>query len=217
MDIAFATKFLGALFAIMNPFITLPLFLAVTAHKTVAEQRSQAAAILIYTFAMCVVISLAGSHIIRFFGVSLDSFRVAGGLVLSGIALSMLNGQPITSHERATQEKNAGGPAARADVEDNPAFYPLTFPMIVGPGTIATLIIYGAQAHQSRQYLGFGLVLLAVLAALFVVLYFAASIGKLLSTKMRVIMARIMGMILAAIAVEMTFAGLKALLPGLAH
>ena len=102
MDITFATRFLGALFAIMNPFITLPLSLAVTANKTVAEQRSQAAAILVYTLAMCVVISLAGSHIIRFFGVSLDAFRVAGGVVLGGIALTMLNGQPITSHERAT-------------------------------------------------------------------------------------------------------------------
>ena len=216
MDITFATKFLGALFAIMNPFITLPLFLAVTVNKTVAEQRSQAVAIVIYTTAMCLVISLAGSHIIRFFGVSLDSFRVAGGLVLSGIAMSMLNGQPITSHERATQEKNAGGTAARIDETDNPSFYPLTFPMIVGPGTIATLIIYGAQARQTSQYLAFGIVLAAVLAALLVVLYFAASIGKLMSTKMRVIMARVMGMILAAIAVEMTFAGTKALLPGLA-
>lgn len=217
MDITFTTKFLGALFAIMNPFITLPLFLALTTHKSVAEQRNLAISILGYTAVMCIVISLAGSHIIRFFGVSLDSFRVAGGFVLIGIAMSMLNGQPITSHERATQEKNANtAAAAAAGTDDSPAFYPLTFPMIVGPGTIATLIIYGAQARQTAQYLGFGIVLAAVLAALFVVLYFAASIGKLLSTKMRVIMARVMGIILASIAVEMVFAGAKALLPGLA-
>lgn len=215
MDITFTTKFLGALFAIMNPFITLPLFLALTTHKSVAEQRNLAISILGYTAVMCIVISLIGSDIIRFFGVSLDSFRVAGGFVLIGIAMSMLNGQPITSHERATQEKSANTAAAGTD--DSPAFYPLTFPMIVGPGTIATLIIYGAQARQTAQYLGFGIVLAAVLAALFVVLYFAASIGKLLSTKMRVIMARVMGIILAAIAVEMVFAGAKALLPGLAH
>lgn len=218
MDITFTTKFLGALFAIMNPFITLPLFLALTTHKSVAEQRSLAISILSYTAVTCIIISLAGSHIIRFFGVSLDSFRVAGGFVLIGIAMSMLNGQPITSHERATQEKNANTAAAvAAGADDSPAFYPLTFPMIVGPGTIATLIIYGAQARQTAQYLGFGIVLAAVLAALFVVLYFAASIGKLLSTKMRVIMARVMGIILAAIAVEMVFAGAKAMLPGLAH
>ncbi|MGB6242521.1 MAG: MarC family protein [Castellaniella sp.] len=217
MDITFATKFLGALFAIMNPFITLPLFLALTTHKSVAEQRSLAVAILGYTTVMCLVIALAGSHIIDFFGVSLDSFRVAGGLVLIGIAMSMLNGQPITSHERATQEKSANTAAAAAEgTDDNPAFYPLTFPMIVGPGTIATLIIYSAQARDSARIVGFGVVLIAVLAALFVVLYFAASIGRLMSTKMRVIMARVMGIILAAIAVEMLFAGVRALLPGLA-
>ncbi|MGB6009048.1 MarC family protein [Castellaniella sp.] len=218
MDIAYATKFLGALFAIMNPFITLPLFLALTAQKSVAEQRNLAVAILGYTAVMCVVIALAGSHIISFFGVSLDSFRVAGGMVLIGIALSMLNGQPITSHERATQEKSANTAAAAAEgTDDNPAFYPLTFPMIIGPGTIATLIIYSAQARDSARIVSFSVVLLAVLAALFAVLYFAASIGRLLSTKMRVIMARIMGIILAAIAVEMVFAGAKAMLPGLAH
>ncbi|MGB3835267.1 MarC family protein [Castellaniella sp.] len=218
MDIAYATKFLGALFAIMNPFITLPLFLALTTQKSVAEQRNLAVSILGYTTAMCVVIALGGSHIISFFGVSLDSFRVAGGMVLIGIALSMLNGQPITSHERATQEKSANtAAAAAAGTDDNPAFYPLTFPMIIGPGTIATLIIYSAQARSTARIVGFSVVLLAVLAALFVVLYFAASIGKLLSTKMRVIMARIMGIILAAIAVEMVFAGAKAMLPGLAH
>ncbi|WP_323000146.1 MarC family protein [Castellaniella sp.] len=218
MDIAYATKFLGALFAIMNPFITLPLFLALTAQKSVAEQRNLAVAILGYTAVMCIVIALAGSHIISFFGVSLDSFRVAGGMVLIGIALSMLNGQPITSHERATQEKSANTAAAAAEgTDDNPAFYPLTFPMIIGPGTIATLIIYSAQARDSARIISFSIVLIAVLAALFAVLYFAASIGRLLSTKMRVIMARIMGIILAAIAVEMVFAGAKAMLPGLAH
>jgi multiple antibiotic resistance protein len=89
--------------------------------------------------------------------------------------------------------------------------------MIVGPGTIATLIIYGAQVRHAPQAVAFGVVLIAVLTALFMVLYFAASIGRLLSTKMRVIMTRLMGIILAAIAVEMIFAGIRAMLPGLAH
>src|SRR3546814_17521804 len=77
MDIAFATKFLGALFAIMNPFINLPLFLAMTAEKTVAEQRGLAIKILVYTSVMCIIISLAGGYIIGFFGVTINSFRVA--------------------------------------------------------------------------------------------------------------------------------------------
>ncbi|NYT79567.1 MarC family protein [Alcaligenaceae bacterium] len=214
MDIAFATKFLGALFAIMNPFINLPIFLSMTADKTVAEQRSLAMKILIYTTVMCVVISLAGSYIIGFFGVTINSFRVAGGLVLLGIAFSMLNGHPITSHERGEHEKRADG-VANGEDDDGFAFYPMTFPMIVGPGTIATLIIYAAQAREQAQYISFGIVLLAVLVALFVVLFFSSSIGRLLSVKMRVVMTRLMGMILAAIAIEMVFGGAKAMLPGL--
>ena len=215
MDFAFAAKFLGALFAILNPFLVLPVFLALTADNTVRQQRSMAGLVLVYAGVMCVIISLAGSRIIGFFGVTVDSFQVAGGIVLLGIALSMLNGQPITSHERGDHEKRAHE-AAAGDADENITFYPLTFPMIVGPGTIATLIIYSAQVRGPEQYTAFGIVLAAILIALFVVLYFAASIGRLMSAKMRVIVTRLMGMILAAIAVEMVVAGTKVLLPGLA-
>ncbi|HQT74171.1 MAG TPA: MarC family protein [Acidiphilium sp.] len=214
MDIAFAAKFLGALFAIMNPFINLPFFLAMTADRTVAQQRQLALQVVTYTAVMCIAISLAGSLILGFFGISVNAFRVAGGLVLLGIAFSMLNGHPITAHERGDHEKQADpGPGAE---DDGIAFYPMTFPLIVGPGTIATLIIYMAQASGAGEYTAFAVVVAAVIIILFVVLYFAASIGKLLSARMRVIMTRLMGMILAAIAVGMVVDGLKSLLPGLA-
>lgn len=213
MDIAFAARFLGALFAIMNPFINLPFFLAMTTDRTVAEQRSLALQVVTYTAVMCVAISLAGNLILGFFGVSVNAFRVAGGLVLFGIAFSMLNGHPITAHERGDHEKKADpGPTAE---EDSMAFYPLTFPLIVGPGTIATLIIYMAQARGAGDYAAFAVILAVLIATLFVVLYFASAIGKLLSARMRVIMTRLMGMILAAIAVGMVIGGLKVLLPGL--
>ena len=215
MDVPFAAKFLGALFAIMNPFVNLPIFLALTADKGVGQQRRMAVMVVIYAAVMCGIISLGGSRIIAFFGVTIDSFRVAGGIVLLGIALSMLNGRPVTSHERGDQEK-AAERTGDSTAADNIAFYPMTFPILVGPGTIATLIIYAAQASGPAQYMSFGIVLLAILLALFVVLFFAAAIGKLLSAKMRVIMTRLMGMILAAIAVEMVFQGARAMLPGLA-
>jgi multiple antibiotic resistance protein len=215
MDVAFAAKFMGAMFAIMNPFINLPIFLALTTDKTVPQQRSMAQMILLYASVTCAVIALAGSTIIGFFGITVDAFRTAGGLVLLGIAFSMLNGQPITSHERGEHEKRAER-SADSTADDNVAFYPMTFPIIVGPGTIATLIIYAAQLHKPAQYISYGIVLLAILLALFVVLFFAAALGEILSAKMRVIMTRLMGMILAAIAIEMVFAGAKAMLPGLA-
>ncbi|HQT89394.1 MAG TPA: MarC family protein [Acidiphilium sp.] len=214
MNIAFAATFLGALFAIMNPFINLPFFLAMTADNTVAEQRKIALQVVTYTAVMCVVISLAGNVILGFFGISVSAFRVAGGLVLLGIAFSMLNGHQITAHERGDHEKKSDpGPD---NEDDNIAFYPMTFPLIVGPGTIATLIIYMAQARSVGDYAAFALIVAVLIVALFVALYFAAAIGKLLSARMRVIMTRLMGMILAAIAVGMVVNGLKILLPGLA-
>ncbi|MGN8116115.1 MarC family protein [Labrys sp. 22185] len=215
MDVTFAAKFLGALFAIMNPFINLPIFLSMVSTKPVAQQRGMAVTILFYTAAMCIVISMFGGYIIAFFGVTIASFRVAGGLVLLGIALSMLNGRPVTSHERGEQEKQADR-TAESDTDGDLAFYPMTFPMVVGPGTMATLIVYAAQTHNAAQYASFALVLASVLLALFIVLFFAAEIGELLSAKVRVIMTRIMGMILAAIAVEMVIEGAKVMLPGLA-
>ncbi|MVT64940.1 NAAT family transporter [Bradyrhizobium pachyrhizi] len=213
MDLAFATKFLGALFAIMNPFINLPIFLAITSDETVDKRRVTARHVVLYTAIMCFIISMAGASILSFFGISTDAFRVAGGIVLLGIALSMLNGQPITGHERGEHEKQAE--AASNGDGDSAAFYPMTFPMIVGPGTIATLIVYAAQAHEAAQIVSFVIVLCATLTALLVVLYVSSSIGRLLSAKIRVVMTRLMGMILAAIAVEMILAGTKALMPGL--
>jgi len=94
------------------------------------------------------------------------------------------------------------------------AFYPITFPMIVGPGTIATIIIYTGHVQNNADLLTLGSVIFAVLFMLFIVLYFASYFGKILTATMRVIMTRLMGMILLAIAVEMIVAGSKVLFPG---
>lgn len=95
------------------------------------------------------------------------------------------------------------------------AFYPITFPMIVGPGTIATLIIYAGHAKDFEGLMEIGGVVAVILVMLFVVLFFASFFGKVLTDTMRVIMTRLMGMILLAISVEMIVAGTKAVFPGL--
>lgn len=210
MDYSELTKAFGAFFAIMNPFVNLPIFLALTAGFTIAQQRVLAFKITVFSAIMCAIILFAGQKIIGFFGITVDQFRIAGGIVLAHIAWSMLNGQTITSHHGTEDEKGH-----MADLTGL-AFYPITFPMIVGPGTIATLIIYAGHAQNVEGLLSVGGVVAAVLAILFVVLFFASLFGKVLSDTMRVIMTRLMGMILLAIAVAMVVAGIKAVLPGLA-
>jgi multiple antibiotic resistance protein len=122
----------------------------------------------------------------------------------------MLNGSNISSHQGTPNEKDQMKELSAL------AFYPITFPMIVGPGTIATLIIYASHAKNLEGLLLLGVVVGTVLAMLSVVLFFASGFGKVLSDTMRVITTRLMGMILLAISVSMIVAGVQVVLPGLA-
>lgn len=210
MDQVELTKAFGAFFAIMNPFVNLPMFLALTSGFTVAQQRALAIRITFFSALMSGVILVAGHQIIGFFGITIDQFRIAGGVVLAHIAWNMLNGSEIAAHHGSVREQEQ-----MKDL-DGLAFYPITFPMIIGPGTIATLIIYAGHARGVGGLLELAVVVGAILGMLFGVLFFASFFGKALSDTMRVIMTRLMGMILLAIAVEMIVAGLKACLPGLA-
>ena len=209
MEYALIIKAFGAFFAIMNPFVNLPIFLAMTDGFSIAQQRALATKVTMFSAIMCAVILLAGREIIGFFGITVNEFRVAGGIVLAHIAWSMLNGSNVASHHGSQDEKEH-----LADLSGL-AFYPITFPMIVGPGTIATIIIYTGHTSSFSGLISVAAVIAAVLVMLFVVLFFASFFGKVLSDTMRVIMIRLMGMILLAIAVEMLFAGVKVILPGL--
>jgi len=209
MDPTYGLRFFGALFAIMNPLMVLPLFLAMTDRFTAADQRRTALAVTFYAAVMCAVVAIAGTRILAFFGVRIDDFRIAGGLVLAIIALNMLNGAGNPAHEGG--EKESVEPA-RVDAI---AFYPLTFPMIIGPGTITTLLVFVQEVRSPAAFGVFAGVVAIVLALLGVVLYFSAAIGEHLSGTLRIIISRLMGMILLALAVGMFTAGVKALLPGL--
>ena len=206
---SFAVGMFGALFAVMNPFVNLPIFLSMTADQSVSQQRKTALTVLFYTAAMALVVALAGSAILSFFGISIDAFRVAGGIVLLQIGLHMLNGNNSPAHHGS--DSKADSMAAGESI----AFYPMTFPMLVGPGTMTTLILFASRAKDTTDWIAYTGCVAVVLAMLGVVLFFAGNIGHVLSTTMRTIMTRIMGMILLAIAVGMITAGLSALLPGL--
>lgn len=213
MDTALLAKAFAGIFAIMNPFVALPMFLAMTDGYAAARQRTTALRVALYSAIMLAVIIVSGSAVLSFFGINVNDFRVAGGLVLLMIALGMLNGASSAhagspSEQQHQQAQAAGG----GDV----AFYPITFPMLVGPGTITTVIILTSQSPGASAYLTVGIAAAAVLALLLLVLYFAPQIGHHLGQTLRTIMTRLMGMILAAIAVQMMVAGLRVLLPGLA-
>tara|TARA_A100001391_G_scaffold48774_4_gene29032 strand:- start:17748 stop:18389 length:642 start_codon:yes stop_codon:yes gene_type:complete len=210
MNYSELAKAFGAFFALVNPFIVLPIFLSLTDGFSVSQQRMLAVKVALFAAMMCVIVLFAGQQIIGFFGISIDEFRVAGGAVLAGIAWSMLHGGAMASHHGSASEQE------QLNDVSGLAFYPITFPMIVGPGTIATLIIYSGHTQNMEGMFSLVGIVGAIIVLLFAVLFFAAQIGKMMSQTLRMITTRLMGMILLAIAVDMTITGLTTLLPGLA-
>jgi len=209
MDTALLIKAFGAFFAIMNPFVMLPVFLGLTADYDPAAQRRVGLAAAGFSAILAAVVMLTGTRVLSFFGISVDDFRVAGGLVLMMIALGMLNGKASPAHHGSKDEQVQHGELTTL------AFYPMAFPMLVGPGTITTIVVFTGQAHDVSAYAAVATALAADVALIGLVLAFAAQIGTLLSQTLRVIVLRLMGMILVAVAVDMTATGLKAILPGL--
>jgi multiple antibiotic resistance protein len=210
MDTALLMKFFGALFAIMNPFTGLPVFLSMTEGADPAEQRSIALKVAFYVAVIGTVAALLGSQVLKLFGISIHDLQVAGGLVVLGLAFTMLHGSDSSMHHGTETEK-----AHFANLEEI-AFYPLAFPLIMGPGTLTTLILFAGQTSGIANWIGYFVVFAVIVTAVAAIFSLGSRFGKHLSNTARVIMTRVMGLILAAIAIEMIFDGARALLPGLA-
>lgn len=208
-DLAFSIKVFSALFAIMNPVANVPVFLSLTLGASDAERRKVAVTALITVSLGCVVAAVAGSSILGVFGVNINDFRLAGGLLVLLIALSMLHGNTSTQHASTEQERKD------ATAGDSVAIYPLAIPLLLGPGTIATMIVLGHGALVTGKELAFAVGLAAFLLLLTVFMLAAPFIGHHLSPKVTAITQRLMGMILAAIAVDMMLTSLRASFPGL--
>jgi multiple antibiotic resistance protein len=201
-------KFAAALFAILNPFGNTAIFLSVTADRSSAERHRialiTAAAVLVTLLAAAVV----GEEILALFGISIGSFRVAGGVIILLIGLSMLHARPSGVHHSAEEE-------AAGQQKDNPAIFPLAIPVIAGPGAIATAILYAQHAEGIGGALTIGVVIVLMCAVLLLALRAADRLSSLLGPTGMNVLTRLMGMILAAIAVEMMAGGLGELFPQL--
>jgi multiple antibiotic resistance protein len=204
-------KPLIALLAIVNPIGAVPFFLAFTQGLS-REQRQRTMRVSAFSaFCVIAVSGLLGLQIIGFFGISIASFQVGGGMLLLISSLHMLNAKPAESGKDDLDEGQA-----RADAGDSFAVVPLTIPLLTGPATISTMVIY---AEKTRHFWEHALLVgYAVVIGAATWLAFAASgrIAKVLGRTGINVMTRLMGLILAAMAVELLADGLVQLFPVLA-
>lgn len=121
MDTALLIKAFAGLFAIMNPFVALPMFLTLTAGYDASRQRRTAVRVVLFSAVMTAVILVSGSAVLHFFGIDVDDFRVAGGIVLLMIALGMLNGGSSVHSGSKDEQKHQSDQAARAMWRSTPS------------------------------------------------------------------------------------------------
>ncbi|MCF8155835.1 MAG: NAAT family transporter [Rhodoferax sp.] len=205
-------KPLITLLAIVNPLAIVPFFIHYTQGFS-HEQRSRTIAISSFSaFVVIAVSALAGLHILDFFGISLASFQVGGGMLLLTSALNMLNAQPAEA-KPTTHEMEDG--AAKAAMGASIAVVPLTIPLLTGPATMSTVVIYAEKAKtfwQLSTLVGYGVVIGLATALCFAL---AQPIARVLGKTGINVMTRLMGLILAALAVEVMSDGLMKLFPAL--
>jgi len=198
-----------ALFVIADPIGAVPLFITLTTNQSEYERR-RTVNVAAVTVAIVLVVSIfIGQPLLTFFGISVPSFRVGGGILILLMALAMMQARP-SGTQRTPEETE------EASVKDEVAVVPLGIPLVAGPGAISTMIIY---AHQVTGWLDTVFLIFAgllVAASVWIALSLADPISKLLGKTGINIVIRLFGLILSAVAVEFIAGGLGQLLPGLA-
>jgi multiple antibiotic resistance protein len=205
-------KPLVTLVAIVNPLAIVPFFIHYTQGFTPAQRRRTVITAAFTAFVVIATSALLGLKILEFFSISLASFQVGGGMLLLISSMNMLNAQPAEA-KRDTNDLEDG--AQKAAMGASIAVVPLTIPLLTGPATISTVVIYANQAQSWVQLLalvGYGVVVGVATAICFAL---ADPISRALGRTGINVMTRLMGLILAALAVEVMALGLVKLFPGL--
>jgi multiple antibiotic resistance protein len=203
-------KPLVTLLAIVNPLACVAFFIHYTQDFSPDQRRRTILISSFSAFAVIAASALLGVQILEFFGISLASFQVGGGMLLLTAALSMLNAETPQTKTNPDELQDAEERAARGA---SIAVVPLTIPLLTGPATMSTVVIYADKAKtfwQLATLLGYGVVVALATALCFSL---AGPIARALGKTGINVMTRLMGLILAALAVELMADGLSKLFP----
>jgi len=206
----FAVNFFVALFALIDPVGATPLFAAATAGARPSGQRLTAAYISLFAFAFLTFFFVTGISLLRFFGIGLAAFRIAGGALLFLLGLDMARGTMAANMADATDAKELSmGAYARREFER--LVVPFAMPLLIGPGAISTVVIYAGEAGKlgvAGEAAGIG-VIFAIGVSILASFWFAGLITRLLGRIGMIIVIRVLGLILCALAVQFMIIGVS--------
>lgn len=201
-------KIVLALLVIVNPVGAVPLFVSMTSDNSAAEKKHIARIASTAVAVVLIVAAVGGQPLLALFGITIASFKVGGAILILLIAIAMMHGEQ--SGEKQTPDE-----AREAEYKERIAVVPLAIPLLSGPGAISTIIIY-ATARSSVGHLA-AIIACAVLVAIatWIALRVATPVSTWLGKTGVNIAMRLMGLLLAAVAVEIFASGIVVLLPGL--
>jgi multiple antibiotic resistance protein len=196
----------SSLFVIVDPFAVIPAFIAMTPNDSPADRTRMAKIASLVVAGVLFGFAYAGQWIFKFLGLTLPAFQIAASIVLLLVALDMLRAQRSRVHE--TSEETAAG-TEKTDI----AVTPLAIPMLSGPGAISTVILLQSEAKSVWHNLALGGCILLVAFATYLILRVAAHGTRWMNPIALRIGTRIMGLLLAAIAVQFMLNAIKAIKP----
>jgi multiple antibiotic resistance protein len=198
----------GSVFSIVDPFAAVPVFLALAGAQPRPQQTRTAMRAALTCFLVLTTCGAAGSFIFSFFSITIPAFKIAGGVLLFGVGLEMMNAKK--SETRSTREEEH-----EAESKEDVGLIPLGLPLLSGPGAIATVMVLVGKSKSMNERVSVYAAIFAVSVIAFLVLSSAALMTRVLGKTGINVIGRIMGLILAATAMQFCIDGLHEAFPKL--
>lgn len=201
-------KIFVAMIVIVNPLGIMPVFVAMTISQSDAQRKNIARIAAITVASSLLIAAMLGERLLGAFGISMASFKVAGAILILLNALAMMQAMP--ARDKQTPEE-----ALEAEDKASIAVVPLGIPLLAGPGAMSTIIIYASEKKAVWHLLAVCALVVGVSLTTWIALRVATRIGRRMSTTALNVATRIMGLLLAALAVEIFAGGIVELIPAL--
>jgi multiple antibiotic resistance protein len=198
----------GSLFSIVDPFSAVPVYLALMGAQPRPAQERTAVRASLTCLLVLTAFALAGTFIFTFFSITIPAFKIAGGILLFGVGLEMMRGKH--SGTRSTEEEER-----EAESKEDVGLIPLGLPLLSGPGAIATVMVLSGKARSLEQRASVYVAIFATALSAFLILRSASLMARVLGRTGINVIGRIMGLILAAIAIQFVIDGGREAFPRL--
>ncbi|MFW5830880.1 MAG: MarC family protein [Prolixibacteraceae bacterium] len=203
-------NFLAAMFAIVNPVALLPFWSQLTDDLEKKVRRNTAYLTISTSFFILLVFLISGKHILSFFSINLSVFKIAGGILLLFAGLAMVNAK---NEELKHKSKSVGKSFHAAKLRFKEIIVPMAIPMLSGPGSITTVVLYGNKTSSLWDFIFLSVVLLLTMAFLMTIFVFSEFLEKKVDPLVFNILIRLFGIIVVAIAIQFIVTGIGEVFP----